>query len=51
MASETKSKTIHSSGSKISEYVGSGKEFIMTEVPTGRAVIRRGILLQEKNII
>lgn len=40
-------KTRHSSGTKISDLVGKGKEFVGSEVPTYRAMMQRGLLLQE----
>ena len=43
-----KARTRHSSGNKkLKEYVGKGKEFDVTEVPTLRAVIQRGLLIKE----
>ena len=32
----------------ISQYIGSGKEFTLTELPTLREVLRYGVFLQEK---
>ena len=48
---ESKPKTRHDTQSKISEYVGTGKEFCGSEVPSYRAVVRRAILLQELKVI
>ena len=36
-------KTRHSSGSKLSEYIGSGKDLLPSELPTLRALLRNGI--------
>ena len=49
--SKSKAKTRHQSGTKLSEFVGRGKEFVECEVPTLRAVIRKGILIKEKMMI
>ena len=46
----SKPRTRHSSDCKMSAFVGAGKEFSLADVPTNRAVIRRGILLKEQNI-
>ena len=46
-ASCSKPRTRHSSSCKLSDYIGGGKEFILSEVPTNRAMIQRGILLRE----
>ena len=44
----SKVKTRHQSGSqKLREYVGNGKELDMSEVPTVRAVIQKGLLIKE----
>jgi hypothetical protein len=54
MASSNKSqgpKTRHQSSSKLTEFVGPGKEFEITEVPTGRAIVQKGILIREKLMI
>ena len=40
-------KTRKHSYSKLSELVGSGKDFLPSEVPTLRAVIQKGILIRE----
>ena len=37
--------------SKLSSFVGQGKEFLHSEVPTLRAVIQRGILIKEGLIL
>ena len=44
-------RTRHQSGSKLTEFVGPGKEFNLSEVPTLRAVIQRGILIKEKLLL
>ena len=41
-------RTKNQSGSKLAEYVGHGKAFVPSEVPTLRAVIQQGILVKEK---
>ena len=41
-------RTRHSSAGKLTEFVGCGKEFHLTEVPTLRAVIQRGLLIKER---
>ena len=41
-------RTRHQSGSKLTELVGPGKDFIPSEVPTLRAVIQQGILIKEE---
>ena len=50
-ASCSKHRTRHSSSCKLSDYIGGGKEFILSEVPTNRAVIQRGILLRENKCV
>ena len=40
-------KTRHKSGSQRSEYLGVGKEFLPSEVPTLRVALRKVLLLQE----
>ena len=46
--SVVKARTRHSSGNKkLKEYIGKGKEFDVSEVPTLRAVIHRGLLIKE----
>ena len=40
-------KTRKQSYSKLSELVGSGKDFLPSEVPTLRAVIQKGIVIRE----
>ena len=42
--------TRSSSKSKISELIGTGIDFIPSEVPTLRAIIRKAILIQEDNL-
>ena len=44
----SKPRTRHSSDCKMSAYVGAGKEFSLADVPTNRAVIRRGLLLRDQ---
>ena len=44
----SKPRTRHSSGCKMSDYVGAGKEFSLADVPTNRALIRRGLLLRDQ---
>ena len=52
MASRSKPKTRHQSGSDcLRDYVGRGKEFDKTELPTNRAVIQQGILLKEDMVM
>ena len=41
-------RTRHQSGSKLTQLVGPGKEFMPSEVPTQRAVIQRGLLIKER---
>jgi hypothetical protein len=43
-------KTRHSSDSKLSEYLGSGKELLISELPTLRAALRQGIKFQEDRV-
>ena len=38
------------SNTKLVELVGPGKEFLPSEVPTLRALIQKGILMQENNL-
>merc|ERR1712129_410117 len=44
-------RTRHQSGSKLTELMGPGKEFIQSEVPTLRAVIQQGILIKEELLV
>ena len=44
-------KTRRHSDSKLSELVGPGKEFILSEVPTLRAIIQRGILIRDRLLL
>ena len=44
-------KTRHSSGSKISEYIGVGQDFLPSEAPTLRGALRKILLLQEQHIL
>ena len=48
---EGRRKTRHSSGSKISEYIGVGQDFLPSEVPTLRGALRKVLLLQEQHIM
>ena len=41
--------TRFTSGYKIADYVGTGKEFNQSDVPTNRAVVRMGLLLKVGN--
>ena len=47
----SKRKTRHTSGSKVSEYIGVGQDFLPSEVPTLRGALRKVLLLQEKHIM
>ena len=52
MASTSKGdgvKTRHASGSKLHDFLGGPAECLQCEVPTLRNVLRKGLLLQEKN--
>ena len=44
-------KTCQSSGSKLSQYLGPGKELIASEVPTFRAALRKAILILQEFVI
>ena len=44
------SPTRSSCSTKLSSFVGAGKEFLQSEVPTLRSVICRGIFIQEENL-
>jgi hypothetical protein len=44
-------KTRPQSGTKLGQLVGPGKEFILSEVPTLRAVMQRGILIRERLLV
>ena len=46
-----KRKTRNDSGSKLTDYLGPGKEFLPTEVPTLRGVLRKALLIQEEHIL
>ena len=46
----SKPRTRNTSGCKMSDYVGAGKEFAVADVPTNRADIRRGLLLREQKL-
>ena len=41
-------KTRQSSVNKLVDLVGCGKEFVLSDIPTHRAVIQRAILIKEK---
>ena len=43
-----KRKTRHTSGTKRSEYLGGGKELLPSEVPSLRAALQKGLLVQEE---
>lgn len=43
-----KRKTRHTSGTKMSEYLGGGKELLASEVPSLRAALQKGLLVQEE---
>ena len=43
-----KRKTRHTSGSKMSEYLGGGKELLPSEVPTLRSALQKALLVQEE---
>ena len=44
---QKKRKTRHSSGSKVSEYLGGGKELLPSEVQTLRSALQKAHLIQE----
>ena len=44
-------KTRRSSGGKLSEYIGSGKDFLPSELPTLRALLRKGIQPQNAKLV
>ena len=39
-------KTRKDTTSKLSEYIGKGNEFLQSELPTNRAIIRKAILIK-----
>ena len=47
-AGGSKPRTRHSSDCKMSAFVGAGNEFSLADVPTNRALIRRGLLLRDQ---
>ena len=47
----SKRKTRHTSGSKVSDYIGVGQDFLPSEVPTLRGALRKVLLLQEQHIV
>ena len=44
-------KTKRETGSKIADYIECSKEFMLSEMPTNRDVLRMGILLKEKKLL
>ena len=50
MAAKGNVKTRHSSGTKLSEYLGVGRDLIKSELPTLRDVLRLGIKYQEEKV-
>ena len=42
---------LHTSGSKMSEYLGPGKEQLATDMPTLRAALRKALFIQEEFIL
>ena len=46
---EGRRKTRHTSGSKLSEYIGVGQDFLPSEVPTLRGALRKILQLQEQH--
>jgi len=51
MASGSVPKTRKQLTSRLTDFVGKGKEFEQSEVPTVRAVVQRGILMRNRLII
>ena len=45
------SKTRQQSGTRLRDYVGPGKEFLLSEAPTLRAIMQKGILMKEVAMI
>ena len=43
-------KTRHTSGSKLGEYLGAGRDLLNSELPTLRDVLRLGIKYQEDKV-
>ena len=43
-------KTRHASGSKLGEYLGTGRDLLNSELPTLRDVLRLGIKYQEDKV-
>ena len=43
-------KTRHQSGTAFKEYIGGAKDFLVTEAPTLRDVIQKGLLIQEERM-
>ena len=44
-------KTRRETGSKVADYIGCGKEFPLSEMPTNRDVLCMGILMKEKKLL
>ena len=44
-------RTHHAFSTKMAEYLGTGKELLVTEVPTLRACLRQGLLLQQEKLV
>ena len=44
-------KTRSETGSKVADYIGCGKEFSLSEIPTNRDVLCMGILMKEKKLL
>ena len=49
MADSIPSRTRKKSGSNLSEYLGPGKDLLVSELPTLREFLRYGLFLQETN--
>ena len=44
-------RTRHKSSTKMTEYLGPATDLLLTEVPTLRDILRKGLLIQEEKII
>ena len=44
-------RTRHASDTKLTGYLGVGKELMGTELPTLRSVLRQGLLFQEEKVL
>ena len=44
-------KTRHSSGTKISDFLGGGRELLESELPTVRCAMRATLHLQEQKVL